>query len=76
MIDFMMYYNNNEGLDILYAVDEDTNLSELFAKFVNMTRMVGYQPGSWDKIIEELNKYGVKDGDYSIFEWADDVIYS
>lgn len=71
----IMKYKDNNGLVVEYYLDDDATLADVFAKFVNMTRIMGYQAGSWDKIIENLIKYEIDAEDYSIFEWAYDTIY-
>lgn len=58
--------------------NEDTTLIELFARFIEMTRIMGYQAGSWERVIADYNE-ACKDtdwclGDYDIFDWAMDVI--
>lgn len=72
----MMKYKDNNGLVVEYYLDDDdVTLTDIFAKFVDMTRIMGYQVGSWDRIIENLIKYEIDAEDYSIFEWAWDTIY-
>lgn len=52
--------------------DNDITLTELFAYFVNMTEKIGYQPGSWETVFEDVND-AIKEG-YSIQDWADCII--
>lgn len=75
MYNFTMFYDNNDGLAVASDVDEDATLTEIFARFIDMTRIMGYQAGSWDNIIKELQTAEVNAKDYDIFEWAMDVIY-
>lgn len=57
---------------------EDATLTEIFANFVEMTRIMQYCSGSWERIIEEIYKYCIlhEDAtkDYDIFEWAQDTL--
>lgn len=52
--------------------DEDTNLREVVARLVELTRMIGYCAGSWEDIVKELSDLP---DDYNIFDWATDTIY-
>lgn len=59
--------------------NEEATLTEVFANFVDMTRIMQYQPGSWEHIIDELYGYCVlhvnATKDYDIYEWACDAKY-
>lgn len=58
--------------------NEGATLTEVFANFVEMTRIMQYHPDSWKPIIEEIYKYCVlhedATNDYDIFEWAQDAL--
>lgn len=69
-------YKNENGINITVTISEDSNLTEVFAKFVEFTRMVGYQEGSWATIIQKLNDDGGFNDRYTIYEWAAEKIYS
>ena len=68
-------YKNDFGVDISVAVPGDCNLTELTARFIEFTRMVGYQPGSWENVLEKLNEDGGFDSDFTAYDWADAVMY-
>ncbi len=64
--------NFNNPIEITQHLnDEDMNLTSFFAFFVNMTRMIGYNADSWNKIRNELNK--CIDKEYNIYNWAIDI---
>ena len=68
-----MYFHNDK-MSVNYEMGgEDTTLTELFAHFVEMTRIMGYQPGSWVNVISDVSD--IIDVKYDIFEWAGDVIF-
>ena len=60
----------------IIAKDPDVTLSELFSAFVRMTEIMGYQPGSWENIIDKA--YGAcvihatSHDDYNIYDFAMD----
>lgn len=68
------YYNDNNKTKVKIELDdENINLSQLFAEFVEFTRIMGYQPGSWENIIKELNQINF-DQQYTINDWVTDVL--
>ena len=73
----MNYEMDNVNCQIEIKSDEAT-LTEIFAHFVEMTRIMQYHPDSWKYIIEEIYKYCVLHedarSDYDIFEWAQDAL--
>lgn len=62
----------------IVIANEDISLAELFGHFIRMTEMMGYQAGSWDKIIDEA--YGrcaihaTTSDTYNIFDFGLDSI--
>lgn len=67
-------YNDKDKVNIQMNVDdENINLTQLFAYFVDFTRMMGYHPGSWARIIEQLNTTDLSD-DYTINDWVNDIL--
>ena len=52
---------------------QDETLEEVFAKFVDMTRIMGYQSGSWDNLMR-LFVECQNDATYDMFDWACDTI--
>ena len=58
--------------------NEDATLTEIFAHFVEMTRIMQYHPGSWEDVISKIYKHCVlheeTTDDYDIFEWASNFI--
>lgn len=68
------YTNDFDNTEIYTALDDrDANLTEVVAKFVDLTRMIGYTEGSWDKLVEELSSV-VEESNYTIYDWASDVL--
>lgn len=65
-------YKNEQGINIIIPISDDLTLTEVFARFVEFTRMVGYQSGSWTNIIQDL---AADIDEYNIFDWASEVIY-
>lgn len=72
---FTMLYEDNYGFNFSVEIDEDANLTDCFARFVEMTRVIGYQPGSWDNILKHLDEQEINAHDYSLYNWASDTIY-
>lgn len=62
----------------IVITNEDIGLDELFGHFIRMTEMMGYQAGSWEKIINEA--YGscvinaTTSEQYNIFDFGLDSI--
>lgn len=62
----------------IVVTDEDITLSELFGHFIRITEMMGYQAGSWEKIIDEA--YGDcvihanSSKEYNIFDFGLDSV--
>lgn len=69
--------DTTENIDIMIP-DEDVALQTLFSHFVRLTEMMGYQAGSWEKIIDEIygscNLHVDTHDDYNIFDYALDTI--
>ena len=70
---FVMKYETDEGLETVYHIDEDATLDEVFAKFVDMTRIMGYQDNSWSRTINHVMDY-IDDGPNTVFDWSCDTI--
>ena len=47
--------------EIKITVAEDDTLTLAFAKFVRMCEMIGYQDGSWENLLKEIEKGGFQD---------------
>ena len=47
--------------EIKITVAEDDTLTLAFAKFVRMCEMIGYQDGSWENLLKEIEKEGFQD---------------
>lgn len=72
MISF--HYNDNDKTKVnIEFDDENINLTQLFAEFVEFTRIMGYQPGSWKDIVKELSKIDFNQ-QYDINGWATDIL--
>ena len=70
----MSYTDSNDFVSVAACLgDSGASLKEIFAKFVELTRIIGYQSGSWETLIGEIDS--VVDEDYDIFDWASDNIY-
>lgn len=76
---FTMIYDQTEDAvmpckTIAKINDEEVNLRQLFLGFVEMTRIMGFQSGSWNNIIEKAYKYCILHEeacrDFDIYEWA------
>lgn len=76
---FVMHYKSDYPEDIVTTTkivvkDPDVSLSELFSAFIRMTEIMGYQPGSWEDIIDKA--YGAcvihatSNDDYNIYDFA------
>lgn len=73
---FNMHYVNDDNLNVDYTItNDDTTLSEMFARFVRMTHIMGYQAGSWDTLINELHDNVAFNKNYDIYEWCGDIIF-
>lgn len=75
--DFTHSNETTENIDISVP-QEDITLQELFGHFIRITEMMGYQAGSWEKIIEDVygccNLHVDTRDEYNIFDYALDVI--
>jgi len=76
----MMYENEYEdsgNLKAMVEVNDDITLSNLFARFIDMTRIMGFHADSWETIIDDM--YGScvlhvdAAEDYNAYDWAQDV---
>jgi hypothetical protein len=62
----------------IVVTNEDAALLELFGHFIRMTEMMGYQAGSWERIIDKA--YGDcvihanSSNEYNIFDFGLDSI--
>ena len=70
---FKLQYQN-EYLDAMVTVTEDETLMALFSKFVELTRIAGFEPRSWDKVINDVVDCNVRGDGYNIYRWADDTM--
>lgn len=70
-----LYPSSDISIDISIN-DDAVCLAELFAYFVEFTRMIGYHEGSWDNLINEVNSIIQDESckDYSMYSWAIDTI--
>ena len=65
----MVLSYSEDGINIKVNIDNSCNLTTLMAYFVEFTRMIGYQEGSWEKIIDFLSKE-----EFDLYEWSSTVI--
>ena len=71
----MSYFEECSPVNFSTSINIDDDyiaLTELFAYFINMTEKIGYQPGSWEVVLEDVND-AIKQG-YNIQDWADCTI--
>lgn len=47
--------------EIKMTIAKDDTLTVAFAKFVRMCEMIGYQDGSWENLLTEIEKGGFQD---------------
>lgn len=47
--------------EIKMTIAEDDTLTLAFAKFIRMCEMIGYQDGSWENLLKEIEKIGFQD---------------
>ena len=70
----MQYKQDNIQCKI--KINDDATLSELVCNFIELTRIMGYYPQSWEHIIDEIYGYCVlhvdASEDYDIFVYAAD----
>ena len=78
---FNMYYNSSFAPKVKAEIsieEEDLNLRQLFSNFVEMTRIMGYQAGSWERLIDDLYGNCVLHVDsvesYDVFQYAIDTV--
>lgn len=69
-------YHDKAPYKIEINVDKEANLAQHFIAFVELTRMAGFQAGSWEYLIDEIYGYCIlhvdAPEDYDIFQWASD----
>lgn len=74
----MSYYdttNSNCNINIYMDFEnDDVTLEELFSHFIDMTYRIGYQPGSWKRILEEAVSWAEED-DYNILNYASEKMF-
>ena len=47
--------------EIKMTIAEEDTLTLAFAKFVRMCEMIGYQDGSWENLLKEIEREGFQD---------------
>lgn len=57
---FTMLYTQ-PSTEIKMTITEEDTLTLAFAKFVRMCEMIGYQDGSWENLLKEIEKGGFQD---------------
>lgn len=69
-------YTDDKGRNISFNInEEECNLTQLMAYFIDFTRMIGYHPYSWNDVIDSINADGGLTEAYTAFNWATDVFY-
>ena len=71
----VFHYATDDGLNISMTMDGDCNLTELTARFVDFTRMIGYQSGSWEDVLTSLNEDEGINSDFTAYDWASVILY-
>ena len=68
-------YTDDKGRNISFNIsEEECNLTQLMACFIDFTRMIDYRPYSWNNIIDSINADGGLTKDYTAFDWASDIL--
>lgn len=68
-------YTDDRGRNISFNTsEEECNLTQLMAYFIDFTRAIGYRPYSWSSIVNSINADGGLTEDYTAFDWADDIL--
>lgn len=49
------------SIEVKIKIKEEDTLTLAFAKFVRMCEMIGYQDGSWENLLKEIEKEGFQD---------------
>lgn len=70
-------YVKEDGADntteISIGLDGDIDLTSLFARFVDFTRMMGYYSGSWENVFKEFAEG--REAGVDAFECANSIMY-
>lgn len=67
-------YTDDRGRNISFDTsEEECNLTQLMACFIDFTRMIGYHPNSWGNVINSINADGGLTENYTAFDWASDI---
>ena len=68
-------YTNGKRRNISFNInEEECNLTQLMAYFIDFTRMIGYHPCSWSNVIDSINANGGLTEDYTAFNWANNIL--
>lgn len=74
-----LYYaseNANSRKNFNFELNEDIDLTTLFGYFIEFTRLIGYQEGSWDNVIAEIyNQTNNSPKTFGVFNWSNAVMY-
>ena len=67
---FTMHYTQ-PSIEVKIEITEEDTLTLAFAKFVRMCEIVGYQDGSWESLLKEIERGGFQD----LSLWAQETMF-
>lgn len=59
------------SIEVKIEITEEDTLTVAFAKFVRMCEIIGYQDGSWESLLKEIEKEGFQD----LSLWAQETMF-
>ena len=59
------------SIEVKIEITEEDTLTVAFAKFVRMCEIIGYQDGSWENLLKEIEKEGFQD----LSLWAQETMF-
>ena len=59
------------SIEVKIEVTEEDTLTLAFAKFVRMCEIIGYQDGSWENLLKEIEREGFQDLSF----WAQETMF-
>lgn len=76
---FKYLSDEKEQPELSLQINGDIELKTLMGHFVKFTCFLGYHPDSWKRVIKDIcyDEFGntLLSEDYTIVDWADNVIY-
>lgn len=59
------------SVEVKIEITEEDTLTLAFAKFVRMCEIIGYQDGSWENLLKEIERGGFQD----LSLWAQEIMF-